>query len=364
MSHEKNFKKAAKEIMNLTTKPDDKTLLLLYSLYKQAIEGDVSGRVPISGGIPAIAKFRAWKKQKGKSSQDAMAEYIDLVAVLQNRSEKVQVIESWKGRTVLISGASRGLGRAMALRFAEEGANLVLLGRTLESDDGKGSLTQTAEEVESAGGKATIAVCDVRNDEDVRAAVQTGVASFGGIDAVICNAGALFIAPFDETPMKRFDLVHEVNIRASFSLCQASLPHLRKSDNGRILVICPPPSLDPKWYKGTIAYTISKFSMSMLVLGLSEELVGDCISVNGLWPATTIDTAAVRYNEALGGEEMVRRSRKPRIVGDAALAIMSKSAELSGEFHTDESILRAEGVENFDKYAVEPGVTLQTDYYL
>jgi citronellol/citronellal dehydrogenase len=364
MSNEKRFSASAREIMNLSNRPDDKTLLLLYSLYKQATEGDVSGGLPISGGIPAIAKYRAWKKQKGKSSEETMAEYADLATVLLERSEKSSHIESWNGRTVLISGASRGLGRAMALRFAQDGANLVLLGRTLESNDGKGSLKDTAEQVESAGGKAVIAVCDVRNDEDVIAAVQTGVDSFGGIDAVICNAGALFIAPFDETPMKRFDLVHEVNIRASFSLCQAALPHLRKSDNGRILVICPPPSLDPKWYKGTIAYTISKFSMSMLVLGLSEELSGDGIAVNGLWPATTIDTAAVRYNKALGGEEMVRHSRKPEIVGDAAFTIMSKSGEHTGEFHTDESILRAAGVEDFDQYAVEVGMTLQPDYYL
>jgi citronellol/citronellal dehydrogenase len=364
MNNEKRFNKAVKEIMNLSNRPDDKTLLLLYSLYKQAKDGDVNGGLPINGGIPAIAKYRAWKKQNGKSSEDAMSEYADLVAILFERSEKISNIESWKGRTVLISGASRGLGRAMALRFAEDGANLVLLGRTLESNDDKGSLKDTAKQVESLGGKAVVAVCDVRNDEDVIAAVQIGVDSFGGIDAVICNAGALFIAPFDETPMKRFDLVHEVNVRASFSLCQAALPHLRKSDNGRILVICPPPSLDPKWYKGTIAYTISKFSMSMLVLGLSEELSGDGIAVNGMWPATTIDTAAVRYNKALGGEEMVRHSRKSTIVGDAAFIIMSKSGEITGGFHTDESILRGEGVEDFDQYAVEPGMTLQPDYYL
>jgi len=364
MSNEKRFKKAAKEIIDIPTQPDDKTLLLLYSLYKQATKGDVSGGLPVSGGIIAITKYRNWKKQKGKSSEDAMAEYIELVAVLLERSESISEIQSWNGRTVLISGASRGLGRAMALRFAEEGANTILIGRTLEANDGKGSLKETAVEVESAGGKAVVAVCDVRVDEEVAAAVQTGVDAFGGIDAVICNAGALFIASFDETPMKRFDLVHEVNIRASFSLCQAALPHLRKSDNGRILVICPPPSLDSKWYKGTIAYTISKFSMSMLVLGLSEELSGDGISVNGLWPATTIDTAAVRYNEALGGEEMVRRSRKPKIVGDAAFLLMSKSGEFTGEFHTDESILREAGVEDFDQYAVEPGMELQPDYYL
>ncbi|MBT6972761.1 MAG: SDR family NAD(P)-dependent oxidoreductase, partial [Euryarchaeota archaeon] len=191
MSNKKRFNKAVKEIMNLNNRPDDKTLLLLYSLYKQATEGDVSGGLPVNGGIPAIAKYRAWKKQKGKSSDDAMSEYANFVSVLLERSDKISNIESWKGRTVLISGASRGLGRAMALRFAAEGANLVLLGRTLESDDGKGSLKDTAEQVESMGGKAVVAVCDVRTDEDVIAAVQTGVDSFGGIDAVICNAGAL-----------------------------------------------------------------------------------------------------------------------------------------------------------------------------
>ena len=364
MGNEKRFLKAAKDVMNIDSKPDDKTMLLLYSLYKQSTEGDVTGGLPASGGIVAIAKYRAWKKMKGKDSEEAMEEYADIVDDLLERSDKISDIDSWNGRTVLISGSSRGLGRAMALRFAEEGANLVLLGRTLDADDGKGSLNETAEMVESVGGKAVVAVCDVRKDEDVIAAVQIGVDAFGGIDAVICNAGALFIAPFDETPLKRFDLVHEVNIRASFALCQAALPHLRKSDNGRLLLICPPISLDSKWYKGTVAYTISKFSMSMLVLGLAEELSSDGISVNGLWPATTIDTAAVRYNEALGGAEMVRRSRIPRIVGDAAFVIMSKSSEFTGKFHTDESVLREEGIEDFDQYAVEPGMPLQPDYYL
>ena len=364
MGNKKRFENAAKQVMNISSKPDDKMMLLLYSLYKQSTEGDLTGSLPVTGGIAAIAKYRAWKKLKGKESQEAMNEYADLVDNLLERSENTSEVESWNGRTVLISGSSRGLGRAMALRFAEEGANLVLLGRTLDADDGKGSLNETAEMVESVGGKAAVAVCDVRNDADVLAAVQIGVDAFGGIDAVICNAGALFIAAFDETPLKRFDLVHEVNIRASFALCQAALPHLRNSDNGRILLICPPISLDPKWYKGSLAYTISKFSMSMLALGLAEELAIDGISVNGLWPATTIDTAAVRYNEALGGAEMVRRSRIPRIVGDAAFAIMSKSSECTGKFHTDESVLREEGVEDFDQYAVEPGMPLQPDYYL
>jgi diazepam-binding inhibitor (GABA receptor modulating acyl-CoA-binding protein) len=154
LGNEKRFLKAAKEVMNISSKPDDKTMLSLYSLYKQATEGDVAGGLPASGGIVAIAKYRAWKKQKGKDSEEAMQEYADIVDGLLERSKQISGIESWNGRTVLISGSSRGLGRAMALRFAEEGANLVLLGRTLDADDGKGSLNETAEMVESVGGSS------------------------------------------------------------------------------------------------------------------------------------------------------------------------------------------------------------------
>ena len=367
LSIEKKFKRASKRILSLDERPDDNTMLRLYSLYKQATEGDATGRLPIAKGMVAVAKWKSWKKLEGTDPEDAMASYCEIADVLLNENlvEVVQEIESWRGRTVLITGASRGLGRAMAIRLGEEGANVILCARSMEANEKlPGTLPETKALVEAAGGKAICAQMDVRVDEQVQAAVEKGAAAFNGIDAVICNAGALFIAPFAETPMKRFDLVHEVNSRGTFSLCQAALPHLMKSDAGRILVLAPPIALDPKWLNGTLAYTLSKYSMSMLVLGLSGELAMDGIAVNAIWPATTIDTAAVRYNEALGGEEMVRRSRKPRIVADAALHILSQNKTVTGQFYTDESALMDSGVDDFEKYAVEPGMPLQSDFYL
>jgi citronellol/citronellal dehydrogenase len=367
LSIEKKFKRASKRILSLDERPDDNTMLRLYSLYKQATEGDATGRLPIAKGMVAVAKWKSWKKLEGTDPEDAMASYCEIADVLLNENlvEVVQEIESWRGRTVLITGASRGLGRAMAIRLGEEGANVILCARSMEANEKlPGTLPETKALVEAAGGKAICAQMDVRVDEQVQAAVEKGAAAFNGIDAVICNAGALFIAPFAETPMKRFDLVHEVNSRGTFSLCQAALPHLMKSDAGRILVLAPPIALDPKWLNGTLAYTLSKYSMSMLVLGLSGELAMDGIAVNAIWPATTIDTAAVRYNEALGGEEMVRRSRKPRIVADAALHILSQNKTVTGQFYTDESALMESGVDDFEKYAVEPGMPLQSDFYL
>ena len=367
LSIEKRFKRASKRILALEERPDDNTLLRLYSLYKQATEGDATGRLPIAKGMVAVAKWKAWKKLKGTDTEDAMTAYCEIADVLLDEKlvDVVQEIESWRGRTVLITGASRGLGRAMAIRLGEEGANLILCARSMEVNEKlPGTLPETQTLVEAAGGKAICAQMDVRDVEQVQAAVEKGAAAFNGIDAVICNAGALFIAPFAETPIKRFDLVHEVNSRGTFALCQAALPHLMKSDAARILVLAPPIALDPKWLNGTLAYTLSKYSMSMLVLGLSGELAMDGIAVNAIWPATTIDTAAVRYNEALGGEEMVRRSRKPRIVADAALHILSQNKNVTGQFYTDESALMEAGVEDFEKYAVEPGMPLQQDFYL
>ena len=367
LSLEKRFKRASKRVFDLDEKPDDSTMLRLYSLFKQAGEGDAKGRMPIAKGMVAVAKWKAWKKLAGTSEEEAMGTYCEIVDGLFDEPlvEAVREIESQRGRTILITGASRGLGRAMAVRLAEEGANLILCARSMEPNPNlPGTLPETQALVEAAGGQAICAPMDVRDADAIQASIEAGVAAFGGIDAVICNAGALFIAPFAETPMKRFDLVHDVNSRATFALCQAALPHLEKSDAGRILVLAPPIALDPKWLNGTLAYTMSKYSMSMLVLGLSAELAPDNIAVNAIWPATTIDTAAVRYNEALGGEEMVRRSRKPRIVADAALHILSQNKTVTGQFYTDESALREAGVEDFEKYAVEAGMPLQSDFYL
>ena len=367
LSVENKFKRASRKVFSLTERPDDTTMLRLYALYKQATEGDVSGRFPVSKGMVAIAKWKAWKKLAGTSEEGAMSQYCDIVDNLFGTKEddSTTEIESWKGRTVLITGASRGIGRAMAIRFGEEGANLILCARSMEPNDKlPGTLPETKALVEAAGGQAICAPVDVRDVDAIQAAVKAGAAAFGGIDAVICNAGALYMAPFADTPIKRFDLVHEVNSRGTFALCQAVLPHLAASSNGRILVLAPPIALDSKWLSGTLAYTLSKYSMSMLVLGLSAELAPDGIGVNAIWPATTIDTAAVRYNEALGGEEMVRRSRKPRIVADAALHILSQNQTVTGQFYTDESALIEAGVEDFEPYAVEPGMPLQSDFYL
>ena len=362
MSIEKQFVAAVKEIMNLSKVPNDSTLLQLYALYKQSSEGDVSDGLPIGGGIAAIAKYRARKKMKGMSKQQAMTKYCQLVNELLAKDTIVSEITSWQGRTILISGASRGIGQAMAVKFAKDGANLILLARTMHGENG--SLEETADLVKKAGGKSIELRCDMREDQQITDAVEQGVAEFGKIDAVICNAGALFIAPFDQTPLKRFDLVHQVNVRGTFALCQAALPHLKKSGNGRVLILCPPISLESKWFKGTLAYTISKYSMSMMVLGLSAELACDNIAVNGLWPATTIDTAAVRYNEALGGKEMAQRSRTTQIVADAAHVLMSRENAQTGEFHTDESVLIEAGCTDFSKYAVDNSLELQIDYYL
>lgn len=390
MSQSRSFEKATRRIKTLTKKPDDATLLRLYSLYKQAKKGDAQGQLPIGEGMVAVAKWKAWKKCAGKSSDEAMSSYIELVeecmsgdsangfgngapelsgeSLGEDILNAVGRISDWQEKTVLVSGASRGIGKAIAMRFAQAGANLVLLGRTLDSGEGPGdipgSLNESKAEVEALGGTALCVATDVRDDMALNHAVDAAVKRFGGIDAVICNAGALFIAPFEQTPMKRFDLVHQVNVRATFALCQAALPALRASDMGRILVLAPPVSLEPKWLDGTLAYTLSKYGMSMIVLGLSAELAGEGIAINAMWPATTIDTAAVRLNKALGGDEMARRSRKPEICADSAFEILSRPTEHSGNFHTDESALRQIGITDFEDYAVEPGLTLQSDFYL
>ncbi len=404
MSQSRSFEKAARRIKTLTQKPDDATLLRLYSLYKQAKKGDVQGQLPIAEGMVAAAKWKAWKKRAGMSSDEAMSSYIELVeeecmsgdsgaepssaapssgsangfgngvaelsgeALGEDILNESGRISDWHRKTVLISGASRGIGKAIAMRFAQAGANLVLLGRTLDSgegpDDIPGTLNESKAEVEALGGTALCVATDVRDDIALNHAVEAAVKRFGGIDAVVCNAGALFIASFEQTPMKRYDLVHQVNVRATFALCQAALPALRASDMGRILVLAPPISLEPKWLDGTLAYTLSKYGMSMIVLGLSAELAADGIAINAMWPATTIDTAAVRLNKALGGDEMARRSRKPKICADSAFEILSRPTEHSGNFHTDESSLRQIGITDFSEYAVEPGLTLQSDFYL
>jgi citronellol/citronellal dehydrogenase len=268
------------------------------------------------------------------------------------------------GKTVLISGGSRGIGKAIALRAARDGANIVIAAKTIEPHPKlPGTIFTAAEEIEAAGGTALACRMDVRNESEIKACVKQAVETFGGIDIVVNNASAIRLTTTGKTPLKIFDLMHQINVRGTFALSQACLPHLRGRPNPHILTMCPPLNLAPGWLGGHVAYTLSKYGMSLLVLGLAEELRADGIASNGLWPRTTIATAAIR--NLLGGEAAVRRSRKPEIVADAAHAVFTRSSrECTGNLFLDEDVLREAGVEDFEAYAVEPGADLIPDLFL
>ena len=267
-------------------------------------------------------------------------------------------------KTLFITGASRGIGKAIALKAAEDGANVAVLGKT-EKPHPKlpGTVPSACEEIEAVGGNALACVCDVRDDEQVQAAVATTVERFGGIDILVNNASAIFLAGTLQTPMKRFDLMHAVNVRATYLCSQTCLPHLLKADNPHILNLSPPLNMQPHWFAGHVAYTMSKYGMSMCVLGMAEEFREQGVAVNALWPKTAIATAAVQ--NLLGGEEAIRGCRQPEIVADAAYEIFSRnSRECTGNFFVDEDVLRETGVTNFDPYAVQPGAALLPDFFL
>jgi citronellol/citronellal dehydrogenase len=268
-----------------------------------------------------------------------------------------------QGKTLFITGASRGIGKAIALRAAADGANIVIAAKTTEPHPKlPGTIHSAAAEIEAAGGKALAVQCDIREEEQVREAVGQAVAAFGGIDVLVNNASAINLTPTLETPMKRFDLMWGVNARGTFLCSQACLPHLAKASNPHILTLSPPLNLDPKWFKGHTAYTISKYGMSLCVLGMAEEFKDRGIAVNALWPRTVIATAALAM---LGGAIPTERCRTPEIMADAAHLVLTRdSRAATGRFYIDEDVLREEGVTDFERYAVEPGQPLITDLFL
>jgi len=272
---------------------------------------------------------------------------------------------SFTNKNVLITGASRGIGKAIAIKLAAEGANVAIASKTVEEHPKlEGTIYSAAEEIDKAGAGKVIALqADIRNEEQINDAVKKTAEAFGGIDILINNASAINLTSTEQIEAKRFDLMHDINVRGTFFMSQACIPFLKQSSSGHILNISPPLNMDRKWFPKHLAYTMSKYGMSMIVLGLSAELKKYKIAVNALWPKTTIATAAVK--NLLGGEDFVRHSRKPEIVADAAFAILRRSFdEGSGNFYIDEDVLRTGGVENFDQYAITPGVNLMPDLFL
>ena len=271
---------------------------------------------------------------------------------------------SLQGKTLFISGASRGIGLAIALRAARDGANVAIAAKTTEPHPRlKGTIYTAADEVRAAGGKALPVVCDIRDEAQVMDAIERTVAEFGGIDICVNNASAISLTNSQATDMKRYDLMTGINTRGTFMVSKYCIPHLRKAQNPHILMLSPPLDMKAKWFEHSTAYTMAKFGMSMCVLGMSGELKRDGIAVNALWPRTTIATAAV--GNLLGGDAMMRASRTPEIMGDAAHAIFTRPArEFTGHFCIDDKLLYASGVRDFERYRVDPAVPLASDFFV
>ncbi|HZI54648.1 MAG TPA: NAD(P)-dependent oxidoreductase [Chitinophagaceae bacterium] len=271
---------------------------------------------------------------------------------------------SLKNKTVLITGASRGIGKAIALRLARESANIVIAAKSVEENPKLGgTIFSAAEEVEKAGGKALAVQCDIRFEDQIQTLVNKAVEKFGGIDVVVNNASAISLTPTEQTEPKRFDLMHDINVRGTFFVTKACIPYLKKSTNAHILTLSPPLNMNPKWFKGHIAYTLAKYNMSMMALGWAAELKQYNIASNALWPKTTIDTAAVR--NLLGGETLAKMSRTPEILADAAFFIFSKpAAQCSGNCFIDEDVFTAEGITDLGNYSVVAGAELYKDLFV
>lgn len=267
-------------------------------------------------------------------------------------------------KTLFITGASRGIGLAIALKAARDGANIAIAAKTIAPHPKlEGTIYSAAEQIEAEGGKALPIPCDVRDEEQVKSAIKQAAQRFGGVDIVVNNASAIQLTRTPETEMKRFDLMQQVNARATFMVSKYAIPYLENAKNPHILMLSPPLDMQEKWFAPHLAYTMSKFGMSLVVLGLAGELRDKKIAVNALWPRTTIATAAIK--NLLGGDEMMRASRSPQIMADAAYAIFMKSAaSFTGNFLIDDTFLMSEGVTNFEKYAMEAGVPLHPDFFV
>ena len=271
---------------------------------------------------------------------------------------------SLKGKTLFVTGASRGIGLAIALRAARDGANVAIAAKTAEPHPKlPGTIYTAAAEIEAAGGKALPLIVDVRDEANVLEAVEKTVAAFGGIDICVNNASAISLTGTLTTDMKRYDLMHQINTRGTFLVSKACIPHLKRAANPHVLMLSPPLDMAPKWFAPHVAYTMAKFGMSMCVLGMSEEFKADCIAFNALWPRTGVATAAIRF--ALAGDEGMKQCRTVDIMADAAHAIFVKPArDFTGNFLIDDSFLYGEGVRDFDAYKVDPTARLMPDFFV
>jgi citronellol/citronellal dehydrogenase len=271
---------------------------------------------------------------------------------------------SLAGKTLFITGASRGIGLAIALRAARDGARIAIAAKTVTPDPRlPGTIFTAAEEIEKAGGKALPIPCDIRDEQSVEKAVADTAARFGGIDILVNNASAISLTGTLQTPMKRFDLMNQINARGTFMVSQKALPHLLKAANPHVLNLSPPLDFDVKWFAGHPAYTLAKYSMSVYAWAMAAEFKDKNVAFNCLWPRTGIATAAIR--NVLGGDEGMKACRKPEIMADAAYAILNRPAkDCTGNFFIDDEVLAAEGVTDFDKYAVSPGTPLMPDFFV
>ena len=279
------------------------------------------------------------------------------------RFEKI-IAMSFKNKTVLITGASRGIGKAIGLRLAREGANIVIASKSVEENPKLGgTIFSAAAEMETAGGKALAVQCDIRFEDQVQKVVEQAAEKFGGIDILVNNASAINLTTTELTEPKRFDLMYDINVRGTFMVSRACIPYLKKGTNAHILNLSPPINMDMKWFANHLAYTISKYDMTMIALGLSAELKKYNIAANALWPRTAIATAAV--NNLLGGQTLMNMSRTTDIIADAAWHILSKpSIECTGNCFIDEEVLAKEGITDFDKYSAVPGAQLYKDLFV